>query len=64
MITRLPVRSRSNEVGDERDGELSDNGGSLLNQAKADPFSVIAKALLCTAHDPDIHVAPFDSYRC
>ena len=28
--------------------ESSLNGGSLLNQAKAEPFSVIAKALHCT----------------
>ena len=28
--------------------EETDDGGSLLNQAKAGPFSVIAKALHCT----------------
>ena len=28
--------------------EEIDEGGSLLNQAKAGPFSVIAKALHCT----------------
>ena len=42
--------------------EETDDGGSLLNQAKARPFSVIAKVLHRTG--PDTHVAPFDSYRC
>ena len=28
--------------------EETDNGGSLLNQANAGPFSVIVKALHCT----------------
>ena len=40
--------------------EEIDDGGSLLNQANAGPFSVIAKAL----HRPDTHVALFDSYKC
>ena len=28
--------------------EETDDGGSLLNQAKSEPFSMIAKALHCT----------------
>ena len=35
MITQLPVRSRFNEVGEERNGsslnEETDDGGNLLN---------------------------------
>ena len=49
MVTRLSVRPGSDEVGDERNGsslnEEIDEGGILLNQAKAWPFSVVAKAL-------------------
>ena len=42
--------------------EEIDEGGSLLNQAKAGPFNVIAKTLHRTG--PDTHVAPFDSCKC
>ena len=39
-------------MGDERDGcslkDEIDDGGSLLNQAKAGPFRVMAKALYLT----------------
>ena len=42
--------------------EVINDGGSLLNQASAGPFSVIAK--LCTVQGPGSHVAPFDSYKC
>ena len=51
MITRLPVRPCSDKVGDECDGEFreskgsTEDGRSLLNQANAEPFRVIAKAL-------------------
>ena len=49
MITWLPVHSCSKEVGDEAMessmNEGTDDGGSLLNQAKAGPFNLILKAL-------------------
>ena len=36
----------------------TEDGGSLLNQANAGPFSVIAKAL--HLRGSDIHVVPYD----
>ena len=39
--------------------EEIDEGGILLNQAKAGPFSVVAKAL----QSLDTHATPFDSCK-
>ena len=41
--------------------EIEDDG-SLLNHAKAEPLSVMAKALHLTGLG--IHAAPSNSYRC
>ena len=49
MVTRFSVRPGSDEVGDNAmDNSLNeeiDEGGILLNHAKAGPFSLVAKAL-------------------
>ena len=37
-----------------------EDGGTLLNQANAGPFSVIAKALHCIIRGPDIRAVPSD----
>ena len=46
---------------DSSQNEEIDEGGILLNQAKAGPFSVVAKALHRTGLDT--HATPFDSCK-
>ena len=60
MYVLAPMKCETNAMESSLNEE-TDDGGSLLNQANAGPFSGIAKALHRTGSD--IHEAPSGSCR-